>query len=57
MTRAAHSRPAARPAHHHGNGKKVTEGITMRIKARMGISLDGYVAATDGPPSLIKAGG
>jgi dihydrofolate reductase len=45
------------PPHHHGNGKKVTEGITMRIKARMGISLDGHVAATDGTPSLIKAGG
>ena len=29
----------------------------MRIKARMGMSLDGYVATTDGTPSLIKAGG
>ena len=29
----------------------------MRIKARMGMSLDGYVATTDGTPALIKAGG
>ena len=29
----------------------------MRIKARMGMSLDGYVATTDGTPSLIKAEG
>ena len=29
----------------------------MRIKARMGMSLDGYVATTDGTPSLIKADG
>ncbi len=27
----------------------------MRIKARMGMSLDGYVAATDGMPALVKA--
>jgi hypothetical protein len=29
----------------------------VRIKARMGMSLDGYVATTDGTPSLIKARG
>lgn len=29
----------------------------MRIKARMGISIDGYVATADGMPSLIKADG
>ena len=29
----------------------------MRIKARMGISADGYVATTDGTPSLVKAAG
>ncbi len=28
----------------------------MRIKARMGTSLDGYVATSDGAPSLLKAG-
>ena len=51
--------PPGQPPHRHGNGKKVkvTEGITMRIKARMGMSLDGYVATTDGTPSLIAAGG
>jgi len=27
----------------------------VRIKARMGMSLDGYVATTDGTPALIKA--
>ena len=29
----------------------------MRIKARMGISADGYVATADGTPSLVKAAG
>jgi hypothetical protein len=29
----------------------------VRIKARMGMSLDGYVATTDGTPALIMAGG
>ena len=29
----------------------------MRIKARMGMSLDGYVATTDGTPSLIEVDG
>jgi dihydrofolate reductase len=29
----------------------------VRIKARMGISVDGYVATTDGMPSLLKAEG
>lgn len=29
----------------------------MRIKARMGISIDGYAAAPDGTPALIKAAG
>ena len=29
----------------------------MRIKARMGMSVDGYVATTDGTPSLVKAAG
>jgi len=29
----------------------------VRIKARMGISVDGYVATTDGFPSLLKAEG
>jgi dihydrofolate reductase len=27
----------------------------VRVKARMGMSIDGYVATTDGTPSLIKA--
>lgn len=27
----------------------------MRIKARMGMSIDGYVATTDGMPALVKA--
>lgn len=29
----------------------------MRIKARMGISIDGYVATPDGTPTLVKAAG
>jgi dihydrofolate reductase len=29
----------------------------VRIKARMGISIDGYVATPDGTPTLIKAAG
>lgn len=29
----------------------------MRIKARMGMSADGYIATTDGLPSLVKAAG
>lgn len=29
----------------------------MRVKARMGMSLDGYVATTDGLPALVKAAG
>jgi hypothetical protein len=29
----------------------------VRIKARMGMSLDGYVATTDGTPAPIKGGG
>lgn len=29
----------------------------MGIKARMGISIDGYVATPDGTPTLIKAAG
>ena len=29
----------------------------MRIKARMGVSLDGYAATADGVPALIKAAG
>jgi dihydrofolate reductase len=31
------------------------EGVIVRIKARMGTSIDGYVATTDGMPALIKA--
>jgi dihydrofolate reductase len=33
------------------------EGATVRIKARMGVSLDGYVATADGVPALTKAVG
>ena len=29
----------------------------MRIKARMGMSIDGFVATSDGMPALIKAVG
>lgn len=29
----------------------------MRIKARMGMSIDGFVAATDGTPALVRAPG
>jgi hypothetical protein len=29
----------------------------VRIKARMGISTDGYAATTDGTPSLVQAAG
>jgi hypothetical protein len=29
----------------------------VRIKARMGMSIDGYIASTDGMPALVKAAG
>jgi dihydrofolate reductase len=52
---SAQPRPTRQRRRHRGHAKKVTEGNTVRIKARMGMSLDGYVATTDGTPSLIKA--